>query len=67
MPSVAYADMYDYFVVRKSYYTHVQFRAYKALDAFDLFGSGWVKKVQFKEIPDGIVLATCNVSISNYY
>lgn len=63
MPAVTYADMYDYFVVRKSCYTHSQFRAYKALDSFDLFASGWVKNVRCKQVQDDIVLATSNVSI----
>lgn len=36
MPEVTYTDTYNYFVTSKSAYTHQQFRAYKALEAYSV-------------------------------
>lgn len=45
IPNVNYLYLYEYFVLRKSEYTHEQFKAYKSVSVYDQFISGWIKTV----------------------
>lgn len=40
MPEVNYADIYRYYVIERSAYTHEDFRCYKSLESYDLFACG---------------------------
>ena len=45
-PEVQYPDIYNYLVVTHSVYTQDMLRAYKSLDAYNLFVNGWVGNVR---------------------
>lgn len=51
-PNVEYPDIVNYFVLQTSWLTHKQMKAYKSLDAYDFFVSGWVNGVLCKELED---------------
>ena len=64
LPAVDYAAIVNYFVFGCSAYTCEDFKAYKSLQAYKLFVSGWVRDIHtFK--PDGCanVIVTAKVSI----
>ena len=41
--NVSSIDTYEYIVNKKSFYTSNEFKAYKSLEAFKLYQSGWVQ------------------------
>ena len=43
-PSLQYPDIVNYLVLSRSAYTTDQFMAYKSLDAYRFFTSGWVRE-----------------------
>lgn len=55
------SDIYNYFVVKKSTYTHTEFRCYKSLESYQLFAPGWVKSLKWLTI-DKILIITAEVS-----
>jgi len=42
LPQITYPDVFNYLVLTKSFYTLDQFKAYKSLEAYNFFVSGWV-------------------------
>ncbi|GFS06249.1 hypothetical protein ElyMa_001219300 [Elysia marginata] len=45
LPEIAIPDLYTYLVLGRSFYTNDQFKAYKGLQAYNQFVSGWVQEV----------------------
>jgi len=45
LPAIEAADLTNYLVLGTSYYTVQQFKAYRSLEAYNQFVSGWVKDV----------------------
>lgn len=51
--NVHYFDIYNYCIEKDSSYTHESFKAYKSLEAFKMYESGWVQSIMFKKITTG--------------
>ena len=45
LPPVRSTDIHNYFVLSTSFYTGEQFKAYKSMDSYKYFASGFVSKV----------------------
>lgn len=57
LPGVTSIDITNYLVFTKSFYTQEQFKAYKSLDAYRFFTSGWVLEVKSLKINDHTVIS----------
>lgn len=53
--NVQFYDIQNYCIGRHSSYTKESFRAYKTLEAYNLYESGWVQSVMAKNVPTGKV------------
>lgn len=65
IPDIAYEDIVDYLVVRKSAYSSKEFKAMKSLQAHNQLTSGFVREVVFIEPVKEKILSSakvCNVS-----
>ena len=62
-PSVTYPDIANYFLFALSPLTKEELKAYKGLESYNQFVSGWVKEVSMKEFPDDKILVTGRVSV----
>lgn len=62
MPTMTYADIYEYLVIRISFYTHDQLRSFKSLEAYDLFSCGWVKNIRWLKGDQNLVVVIAEVS-----
>ena len=49
-PAVEYPDIVNYLVLQTSWVTGQQMKAYKAMDAYNFFISGWVNSVMIKKV-----------------
>lgn len=56
--SVTYFDVVEYCINNDSSYTLQSFKAYKALDAYNFYISGWVKKIACKKHAGGYIVIT---------
>ena len=54
-PSITFPDISNYLVLSTSYYTTKQMKAFKSLEAYNFFVSGWVKDAGFKILKDYFV------------
>jgi len=61
LPPITYPDIFNYLVLTKSFYTLEQFKAYKSLDAYNFFVSGWVSNAKWLALND-YVLVVAEVS-----
>lgn len=61
-PSIEYPDIVNYLLVQTSWATKEQMKAYKSLDAYNFFVSGWVHSVLVKEVQPDKVLVFSRVS-----
>ena len=52
IPDFAYHDLYNYLVNRQSYFTGKALKAYKSLEAYSYFVSGWVNGVKLWKVPN---------------
>ena len=50
LPAVEYPDIVNYLVLQTSWATKQQMKAYKSLEAYNFFVSGWVNKLQTKQV-----------------
>ena len=62
-PSISYPDIVNYFLFAVSPLTKEELKAYKGLESYNQFVSGWVKEVLMKEFSNGRVLVTGRVSM----
>lgn len=46
LPPISLIDIYNYFVLKTSAYTSKQLKAYKSLESYNFFISGWITKVE---------------------
>ena len=60
-PSISYPDIVNYFLFALSTLTKEELKAYKGLESYNQFVSGWVKEVLIKEFSNGRVLVTGQV------
>ena len=58
LPPIEVYDLLFYLVLKISYYTNKQFKAFKSLKAFKKMVSGFVESVQGKEIVGKFVVVT---------
>lgn len=61
-PELEYPDIVNYLVLQTSWLTSKQMKAYKSLDAYNFFVSGWVNGVLAKELEGDKVLLFSRVS-----
>ena len=61
-PGIEYPDIINYLVLPTSWLTHQQMKAFKSLDAYNLFASGLVKGVLAKELEGDKLLLFSRVS-----
>lgn len=54
--NVHYFDVCNYCIEKDSSYTQQSFKAYKSLEAFKLYESGWVQSVVCQNISTGSIL-----------
>jgi len=47
LPQITYPDVFNYLVLTKSFYTLDQSKAYKSLEAYNFFVSGWLYNVKW--------------------
>ncbi len=66
-PCVTFPDISNYLVLSTSFYTTQQMKAFKSMEAYNFFVSGWVKDVGFKILKDGSRLVYARVSITSFY
>ncbi|XP_051966455.1 uncharacterized protein LOC127632032 [Xyrauchen texanus] len=52
LPTVEAVDITNYLVLQTSYYTRQQMKAYKSLEAYNFFVSGWVHNLGTKRLHD---------------
>ncbi|XP_035689579.1 uncharacterized protein LOC118424879 [Branchiostoma floridae] len=58
VPSVEYPDIVNYLVLTTSWATNNQMKAYKSMEAYNFFVSGWVDTLQMKTVsPDKVLVA----------
>ena len=50
-PEVEYPDIYNLLIATPSLYTGVSSKAYKSLDAYNYYASGWIDNVKVFTIP----------------
>lgn len=62
IPRVEYPDIVNYLVLQTSWATNQQMKAYKSMDTFNFFVSGWVNVLQMKEVSGGKVVVFARVS-----
>ena len=58
LPEVEYPDIANYLVLQTSWITKEQVKAYKSLEAYNFFVSGWVSNLLTKTAKDGRVVYT---------
>ena len=63
-PVVEYGDIYSYFVCTTSHYTNENMKAYKSLEAYNYFASGWVRDIFVKKLSTDSFLLKAKVNPS---
>uniref|UniRef100_A0AAX7VVW2 tRNA-dihydrouridine(16/17) synthase [NAD(P)(+)]-like n=1 Tax=Astatotilapia calliptera TaxID=8154 RepID=A0AAX7VVW2_ASTCA len=56
LPTIEAVDITNYLVLQTSYYTRQQMKAFKSLEAYNFFVSGWVHNLGTKRLRDGYSL-----------
>lgn len=62
IPRVEYPDIVNYLVLQTLWATNQQMKAYKSMDAFNFFVSGWVNVLQMKEVSEDKVVVFARVT-----
>jgi hypothetical protein len=65
-PFITFPDISNYLVLSMSFYTTQQMKAFKSMEAYNFFVSGWVKDVGSKNLNDGSHLVYARVSVTNF-
>lgn len=58
VPDVTYPDIFNYLVLTKSAYTLQEFKAYKSLEAYNFFVSGWISNVKWLDINNNTLVVS---------
>lgn len=66
LPTIEAVDITNYLVLQTSYYTRQQMKAFKSLEAYNFFVSGWVHNLGTKRLRDGYSLVFARVSVCSY-
>ena len=61
-PAVSFPDICNYFALQTSFYTTKQMKAYKSMEAYNYFISGWVKEIGTKRLQNNSALLIGRVS-----
>ena len=61
-PAVSFPDICNYLVLQTSFYTTKQMKAYKSMEAYNYFISGWVKEIGTKHLQNNSALLIGRVS-----
>ncbi|CAI5669920.1 unnamed protein product [Oreochromis niloticus] len=64
LPTIEAVDITNYLVLQTSYYTRQQMKAFKSLEAYNFFVSGWVHNLGTKRLRDGYSLVFARVNHS---
>ena len=56
LPEVEYPDIVNYLVLQTSWLSKEQMKAYKSLEAYNFFVSGWVSNILTRNTKDGVVV-----------
>ena len=62
LPSVQYPDIVNYLVLQTSWATKSQMKAYKSMDAYNFFVSGWVNTLYMRCVGTDKVVVFARVS-----
>ena len=67
LPDLAYHDLYNYLVNKRSYFTGKGLKSYKSLEAYRYFVAGWVSNVQKWKVPHkNLDLIMSRVSVHSF-
>ena len=66
LPAIEAIDIANYLILQTSYYTKQQMKAYKSMEAYNFFISGWVHNLGNKLLHDGYCLVFARVSLSSF-
>ena len=61
LPNVQYPDIVNYLVLQTSWATKTQMKAYKSMDAYNFFVSGWVNTLCLRSVDTDKVLVFARV------
>lgn len=61
-PSIEYPDIVNYLVLQTSWVTKTQMKAYKSMEGYNFFVSGWVNDVLVKPVGGDISIIFARVS-----
>ncbi|XP_026049118.1 uncharacterized protein LOC113036816 isoform X1 [Astatotilapia calliptera] len=61
LPTIEAVDITNYLVLQTSYYTRQQMKAFKSLEAYNFFVSGWVHNLGTKRLRDGYSLVFARI------
>lgn len=56
MPSVTYPDIFNYLVLTKSAHTLDEFKAYKSLEGYNFFISGWILNAKWYLVNEKVLV-----------
>lgn len=62
LPKVEYPDIVNYLVIKASWATNKEMKAYKSTEAYNFFVSGWVNSLYMKKVGDNRVVVYARVS-----
>ena len=62
LPNVQYPDIVNYLVLQTSWATQTQMKAYKSMDAYNFFVSGWVNTLCMRSVDTDKVVVFARVS-----
>lgn len=62
LPNVQYPDIVNYLVLHTSWATNTQMKAYKSMDAYNFFVSGWVNTLCIRSVDAEKVVVFARVS-----
>ena len=62
LPKVQYPDIVNYLVLQTSWATKTQMKAYKSMDAYNFFVSGWVNTLCIRSVDADKVVVFARVS-----
>lgn len=66
-PNVQYPDVVNYLVLQTSWATKTQMKAYKSMEAYDFFVSGWVNTLFMRNVDTDKVVVFARVSMINLH